>query len=246
MNFPSLNEQLDVIKRGTVEIIPEDELVKKIEKSIAKKTPLIIKLGADPSRPDLHIGHAVVLNKLRQFQELGHTAILIIGDYTGMIGDPTGKKKTRPQLTHEEAIENGKSYYEQATKILDKSKTKIVYNGERDDISLRDTLKEIKKAVTLPNKFECIVPVMPNDDLFANYDQARKNNFIEALNTFIEDADKAVQEKNQLKSSKLWQKHLGCRFLEGEDKDEEDVKNQFAGLYNIAQNSKPWTCLDYV
>ena len=69
---------------------------------------------------------------------------------------------------------------------------------------------------------------------------------IEALNTFIEDADKAVQEKNQLKSSKLWQKHLGCRFLEGEDKDEEDVKNQFAGLYNIAQNSKPWTCLDYV
>src|SRR6187402_3543791 len=127
MNFPSLNEQLDVIKRGTVEIIPEDELIKKIEKSIAKKTPLTIKLGADPSRPDLHIGHAVVLNKLRQFQELGHTAILIIGDYTGMIGDPTGKKKTRPQLTHEEAIENGKSYYEQATKILDKSKTKIVY-----------------------------------------------------------------------------------------------------------------------
>ncbi len=130
MNFPSLQEQIDVIKRGTVEIIPEDELIKKIEKSIAKKTPLNIKLGCDPSRPDLHIGHAVVLNKLRQFQELGHTAILIIGDYTGMIGDPTGKKKTRPQLTFEEAKENGKSYFEQATKILDKNKTKIVYNSE--------------------------------------------------------------------------------------------------------------------
>lgn len=130
MNFPSLNEQLDVIKRGTVEIIPEDELVKKIEKSIVKKTPLTIKLGCDPSRPDLHIGHAVVLNKLRQFQELGHTAILIVGDYTGMIGDPTGKKKTRPQLTYEEARENGKSYFEQAVKILDKDKTKILYNSE--------------------------------------------------------------------------------------------------------------------
>jgi len=130
MNFPSLNEQIDVIKRGTVEIIPENELVKKIEKSIAKKSPLNIKLGCDPSRPDLHIGHAVVLNKLRQFQELGHTAILIIGDYTGMIGDPTGKKKTRPQLTYEEARENGKSYFDQAVKILDKDKTKIVYNSE--------------------------------------------------------------------------------------------------------------------
>ncbi|MBS1514480.1 MAG: tyrosine--tRNA ligase [Bacteroidetes bacterium] len=130
MNFPSLNEQIDVIKRGTVEIIPEDELVKKIEKSIAKKIPLNIKLGCDPSRPDLHIGHAVVLNKLRQFQELGHTAILIIGDYTGMIGDPTGKKKTRPQLTYEEASENGKTYYDQAVKILDKDKTKILYNSD--------------------------------------------------------------------------------------------------------------------
>lgn len=130
MNFPSLNEQIDVIKRGTVEIIPEDELVKKIEKSIEKKIPLNIKLGCDPSRPDLHIGHAVVLNKLRQFQELGHTAILIIGDYTGMIGDPTGKKKTRPQLTYEEARENGKTYYDQAVKILDKDKTKILYNSD--------------------------------------------------------------------------------------------------------------------
>ncbi len=126
----TVNEQMDVIKKGTVEIIPEDELVQKIEKSIKEKIPLKIKLGCDPSRPDLHIGHSVVLNKLREFQDFGHTAILIIGDYTGMIGDPSGKKKTRPQLTFEETRQNGISYFEQASKILDKEKTKILYNSE--------------------------------------------------------------------------------------------------------------------
>lgn len=126
----TVNEQMDVIKKGTVEIIPEDELVQKIEKSIKEKIPLKIKLGCDPSRPDLHIGHSVVLNKLREFQNFGHTAILIIGDYTGMIGDPSGKKKTRPQLTFEETRQNGISYFEQASKILDKEKTKILYNSE--------------------------------------------------------------------------------------------------------------------
>ena len=126
----TVKEQMDVIKKGTVEIIPEDELARKIEKSIKEKKPLNIKLGCDPSRPDLHIGHSVVLNKLREFQDFGHTAILIIGDYTGMIGDPSGKKKTRPQLTFEETRKNGISYFEQASKILDKEKTKILYNSE--------------------------------------------------------------------------------------------------------------------
>ena len=123
-------EQMDVIKKGTVEIIPEDELAAKIEKSIKEKKPLNIKLGCDPSRPDLHIGHSVVLNKLREFQDFGHTAILIIGDYTGMIGDPSGKKKTRPQLTFEETRQNGLTYFEQASKILDRDKTKILYNSQ--------------------------------------------------------------------------------------------------------------------
>lgn len=128
--FAALNEQMDVLKKGTVEIIPEEELVRKIELSIKEKKPLNIKLGCDPSVPDLHIGHAVVLNKLREFQDLGHTAILIVGDFTGMIGDPSGKKKTRPQLTFEETRKNGESYFEQASRILDKEKTKIVYNSE--------------------------------------------------------------------------------------------------------------------
>lgn len=128
--FLSLNEQMDILRKGTVEIIPEEELAKKIEKAIKTCKPLNVKLGCDPSVPDLHIGHSVVLNKLREFQDLGHTAILIVGDYTGMIGDPSGKKKTRPQLSFEETRENGKSYFEQASRILDKDKTKIVYNSE--------------------------------------------------------------------------------------------------------------------
>ena len=128
--FPPLNEQMDLIKRGTSEIIPEQELVQKLEKSLKENKPLNIKLGCDPTRPDLHLGHSVVLRKLAQFQGLGHQAILIIGDFTGMIGDPSGRNTSRPPLSFDEARENGKSYFEQASKILDKEKTKIVHNSE--------------------------------------------------------------------------------------------------------------------
>lgn len=121
---------MDIIKRGVSEIIPEGELVRKIEKSIQHQTPLNIKLGCDPSRPDLHLGHSVVLRKLRQFQDLGHQAILIVGDFTGMIGDPSGRSKTRPSLSIEETRLNGQSYFDQATKILSASKVKMVYNSE--------------------------------------------------------------------------------------------------------------------
>lgn len=118
------------IKRGTSEIIPEEELIKKLQKSIDSGKPLNIKLGCDPTRPDLHLGHSVVLRKLAQFQELGHQAILIIGDFTALIGDPSGRNSTRPPLTETEIKENAKSYFEQAYKILDKEKTRIVYNSE--------------------------------------------------------------------------------------------------------------------
>ncbi len=130
MPFPSLNEQMDLIKRGVSEIIPETDLVQKIEKSIKTDTPLKIKLGCDPSRPDLHLGHSVVLRKLRQFQDLGHTAILIVGDFTGMIGDPSGKSKTRPSLTLEETRKNGESYFDQARKILSDKNVKMIYNSD--------------------------------------------------------------------------------------------------------------------
>lgn len=128
--FPPLNEQLDLIQHGAEEIIPIEELEAKIKKSIETGIPLNVKLGADPSRPDLHLGHTVVLKKLRHFQDLGHQAILIIGDFTGMIGDPTGRSKTRPPLTLEETREFGKTYFEQASKVIDGTKAKILYNSE--------------------------------------------------------------------------------------------------------------------
>jgi len=121
---------MDLIKRGVVEIIPEEELVKKIENSIKTGKPLRVKLGCDPTRPDLHLGHSVVLRKLRHFQELGHIAILIIGDFTAMIGDPSGQNKTRPQLSFEETRVNGQTYFEQAKKILLPERVEIRYNSE--------------------------------------------------------------------------------------------------------------------
>ncbi|MEO8447614.1 MAG: tyrosine--tRNA ligase [bacterium] len=137
---------MDLIREGTVEIIPEEELVRKFEKSAKENRALTIKLGCDPSRPDLHIGHSVVLNKLRQFQDLGHDAILIVGDYTGMIGDPSGKKKTRPQLTFEETRKNGESYFEQAGKILDLKRAKVVYNSEwLSKLDLKDLINLLSK-----------------------------------------------------------------------------------------------------
>ncbi|MDI6779995.1 MAG: tyrosine--tRNA ligase [Bacteroidota bacterium] len=121
---------MDLIRRGSSEIIPEDSLVEKLVRSIKTDTPLTVKLGCDPSRPDLHLGHSVVLRKLRHFQDLGHEAILIVGDFTGMIGDPSGKSKTRPPLTIEETRRNGQSYFDQATKILSTRRIKILYNSE--------------------------------------------------------------------------------------------------------------------
>ena len=146
IKFPPINEQMDLIRRGAVEIIPEDELVKKLEESLKEGKPLNIKLGCDPSRPDLHIGHSVVLRKLAQFQSLGHQAILIVGDFTGMIGDPSGRSATRPALTLEEARINGESYFNQATKILDREKTKMVYNSEwLGKMSFEDVIKLASK-----------------------------------------------------------------------------------------------------
>lgn len=130
MSFLPVEQQLEIIRRGTVEIVPEEELIEKLKKSKAEGTPLKIKLGCDPTRPDLHLGHSVILRKLRQFQDLGHEAILIIGDFTALIGDPTGQNKTRPPLTEEEIRENAETYLDQATKILDSEHTTIVYNSD--------------------------------------------------------------------------------------------------------------------
>ena len=128
--FPPVNEQMDEIRRGAVDLISEDELAKKITKAIAKGKRLVAKLGADPSSPDLHIGHGVVLGKLRTFQDLGHEAHLIIGDFTAMIGDPSGRQKTRPMLTVEETKQNAETYVQQVSKVLSQDRLTIHYNND--------------------------------------------------------------------------------------------------------------------
>jgi len=173
--FPSVNEQMDLIKYGTVEIIPEDELVKKIEQSIKTNKPLRIKLGADPTRPDLHLGHAVVLNKLRHFQDLGHTAVLIIGDFTAMIGDPTGRSKTREPLTLEKAKENGISYLEQATIILKKENLEVRQNSEwlgkmtfRDviELSAKYTVAQLLERDDFSKRYNSGIPISVHELLY--------------------------------------------------------------------------------
>lgn len=125
-----VRRQLELIRRGTVEIIPEEELVAKLRRSLATGQPLKVKLGLDPTAPDIHLGHTVVLHKLRHFQELGHQVILVLGDFTARIGDPTGKSETRKQLTEEEVQANVRTYREQVGKILALEKTQIRFNSE--------------------------------------------------------------------------------------------------------------------
>lgn len=126
----NVSKQIDLIKRGSVEVISEDYLAVKLEKSLRENTPLKIKAGFDPTMPDLHLGHTVLLYKLRQFQELGHSVIFLIGDFTGMIGDPSGVSETRRSLTKEDVLKNAATYERQVFRILDPSKTEVVFNSK--------------------------------------------------------------------------------------------------------------------
>ena len=175
INFLPVFEQMDLIRRGVEEILPEDELEKKIQKSILNNKPLRIKLGCDPSRPDLHIGHGVVLRKLRHFQDLGHQAILVIGDFTAMIGDPSGRNKTRPQLSLNQARLNAESYVEQAKKILDIKKLKVVYNSSwlskmnfNDVISLTSsyTVARMLERDDFTKRFKQEIPISIHEFLY--------------------------------------------------------------------------------
>ncbi len=130
MSFKAPEEQLKELKKGIVDLVSEEELLKKLKKSYETNTPLLIKTGFDPTRPDLHLGHTVLINKMKQFQDLGHKVVFLIGDFTAMIGDPTGKNETRPALTKEEIKEYAKTYSDQVFKILDPEKTTVRYNSE--------------------------------------------------------------------------------------------------------------------
>ena len=177
-----VKKSLELIKRGIVDLIDEEELIKKLERSYKENKPLKIKAGFDPTAPDLHLGHTVLLRKLKQFQDLGHEVYFLIGDFTAMIGDPTGRSETRPALTREQVLENAKTYKEQVFKILDPNKTKIVFNstwfskmGAEDIIRLcaKYTVARILERDDFKKRFESGLPIAIHEliyPLFQAYD----------------------------------------------------------------------------
>ncbi|MBO8158590.1 tyrosine--tRNA ligase [Thermosyntropha sp.] len=157
-----VEEQMRIISRGVAEIVPEDELKSKLYRSIKENRPLRVKLGLDPTAPDIHLGHTVVLNKLRQFQDLGHEVHLIIGDFTARIGDPSGKSETRKQLTEEQVKANAATYQEQIFKVLNPEKTTVYYNSEwLMPLNLADVL-------TLASKYT-VARMLERDDFHKRY-----------------------------------------------------------------------------
>lgn len=154
----SAKEQLEVIKKGTSDLLPEAELLEKLKTG----KPLRVKLGADPSSPDLHLGHYVALRKLKQLQDLGHQIVFLIGDFTGMIGDPTGRSATRPALTRDEVVKNAETYEEQVFRVLDRSKTEIRFNSEwMDKMNAADVVKLCASAT--------VARMLERDDFSARY-----------------------------------------------------------------------------
>ncbi len=179
----SVEEQLKVITSGTTQIVPMDELKKKLEKGV----PLNIKLGVDPTSPDLHLGHAVPLRKMRQFQDLGHRVTLIIGNGTALIGDPSGRDSTRPPLTEEQVEANAKTYVEQAMKVLDAEKTTIVHNGE--------WLKplDLQKMLHLMSQFN-VARILEREDFHNRYENQQSISLHEFIYPVLQAYDSVVVE----------------------------------------------------
>ena len=179
----NIEQTLAVFKRGTDEILPLEELKKKLEKN----KPLRIKAGFDPTAPDLHLGHTVLINKLRQLQDLGHQIIFLIGDFTGMIGDPTGKNVTRKPLTKEQVLENAQSYQEQVFKILDKEKTQIRFNSE--------WMSEMSSAemISLASK-QTVARMLERDDFSKRYKSGQSISIHEFLYPLVQGHDSVVLE----------------------------------------------------
>lgn len=171
----TIDEQIEYLKKGAVELIREEDLRKKLERSAKTGKPLRVKLGADPTAPDIHIGHTVVIRKLRAFQELGHTAVFLIGAFTGMIGDPSGKNTTRPQLSRKEVLENAETYKKQIFKILDPDKTEIRFNSEWFDkfkasdfikLASQTTVKQILERKDFSDRMEAEKPIALHELLY--------------------------------------------------------------------------------
>lgn len=172
---PEVEADLRIAKRGCDELLVEAEFVKKLARSRVTGTPLRIKLGLDPTAPDIHLGHTVVLNKMRQLQDLGHTVIFLIGDFTSMIGDPSGRNVTRPPLTAEQIQENAKTYYAQASLVLDPSKTEVRYNSEWSDplgargliqLASRYTVARMMEREDFTRRFKGGIPISVHEFLY--------------------------------------------------------------------------------
>jgi len=181
----NIDGQIKIIRKGTVEIISEKELLQKLSASKKKKGFLRIKYGADPSRPDLHLGHTVALNKLRQFQELGHRVIFIIGDFTAMIGDPSGQSETRKSLSQKEVAENASSYQQQVFKILDKKQTELVYNSTWCE------KMSFSEVVKLASRYT-VARMLERDDFLKRYKAGRPIGIHEFLYPLIQGYDSVV------------------------------------------------------
>jgi tyrosyl-tRNA synthetase len=183
----TISEQLDVLTSRAVDLHSREELEKKLIRSQQTGKPLRIKYGADPSAPDIHLGHTVGLCKLREFQELGHTVVFIIGDFTGMIGDPSGKSKTRKALTREEVAENAKSYQEQVFKVLDPAKTELRFNGEWFTPMTFDEVIRLSAKVT-------VAQMLQRDDFAKRHASNQPISLVEFLYPLIQGHDSVVVE----------------------------------------------------
>ncbi len=206
-------KELEIIKRGAVELIPEEELMVKLK----KKKQLRIKWGADPSAPDIHLGHTVVLNKLRQFQDLGHKVVFIIGDFTARIGDPTGKSETRKPLTEEGVEKNAKTYQDQVFKILDRKMTEVVYNSHwLKKLTIEDVIK-------LAGKYT-VARMLERDDFMNRFEKERPISIHEFLYPLIQGYD-SVEVKADVEVGGTDQKFnmLVGRELQREYKEEPQV-----------------------
>lgn len=185
MNFPPVKEQLDEIQRDTLEIVPIEDLERKLERSAKTGAPLVVKQGFDPTRPDLHIGHAVSLRKLRTFQELGHDVVFVMGGYTAMIGDPTGRNETRPPLTEDEVEANSRTYAEQMFKVLDPGRTRIENNAKwLKPLTLQDILK-ITSHYTVARMLE-------RNDFHNRYTEGRPISIVEFMYPLMQAYDSVV------------------------------------------------------
>jgi len=181
----NLEQQLERITARSVDLHSYDELKARLEKSIAENRPLRIKMGADPSAPDLHLGHCVALNKLRDFQDCGHTVVFIIGDFTGMIGDPSGKSATRPQLTREQVMENAKSYQEQMFKVLDPERTEVHFNSEWFGAMTFDKVIRLSAHVT-------VAQLLARDDFSKRYKGNQPISLVEFLYPLVQAYDSVM------------------------------------------------------